>query len=118
MSLSFQIDGKTVWDPALRVGRAFVGNAEALGDVQGVSPGLSAPGGDPVIIDATQNKVFIEALAKVLTASHPHGIHVRLVEPVHALCVVMLERAGVAVSQDGGPRTAELLEEFRSAMPM
>jgi hypothetical protein len=117
MSFVFEIDGETVWSPALRVGQAFVGCAQALGQVVGVSPGFSFNAEDMIEIDAPQLMAFADALTQISRSSVPHRILVDLTDAVRVPCLVMLERAGRAVGLSLDSRTTQLIEEVRAAMP-
>lgn len=117
MSFVFEIDGETVWSPALRVGQAFVGCAQALGQVAGVSPGFSFSAEDMIEIDAPQLEAFANALTHMSRSPAPHRVLENLTDAVRVPCLVMLERAGRAVGHSRDPRTTQLIEEVGAAMP-
>lgn len=117
MSFVFDIDGETVWSPALRVGNAFAGCAQALGQAVGVSPGFSSSAEDMIEIDARQLEAFVTALTEILSSSAKHRVLGDLAEAVRVPCLVMLERAGRAVAPGRDMTTNQLIEQVGAAMP-
>lgn len=116
MSFVFEIDGETVWSPALRAGQAFVGCAQALGQVVGVTPGFAFNAEDMIEIDAPQLEAFVDALTQMLGSPAPHRVLEDLIDAVRVPCLVMLQRAGRAVELSRS-RMTQLIEEVGSAMP-
>lgn len=116
MSFVFEIDRETVWSPALRVGQAFVGCAQALGQVVGVSPGFSFNAEDMIEIDAPQLEAFVDALTQILRSPTPHRVLEDLTDAIRVPCLVMLERAGRTVRLSRGSRTTQLIEEVGASM--
>jgi hypothetical protein len=51
MSFVFDIDGQTVWSPALRTGQVFVAYAEALAAEQEAPTGFTCIADDMIAID-------------------------------------------------------------------
>lgn len=117
MSFVFEIDGETVWSPALRVGQAFVGCAQALGQVVGVSPGFSFNAEDMIELDALQLEAYTDALMQISRSPAPHRVLEDLTDAVLVPCLVMLERAGRAPELGRDSRTTRLIEEVGAAMP-
>lgn len=117
MSFVFEIEGETVWSPALRVGQAFVGCAQALGQVLDISPGFSFNAEDMAEIDSMQLEGFAGALTQIWRSATPNRVLEDLTEAVRVPCLVMLERAGRAVELSRDSRTTQLIEEVRAAMP-
>lgn len=117
MSFVFEMDGDTVWSPALRVGQAFVGCSQALGEVVGVPPGFSFNAEDMVELDAAQLEAFADALTQTSRGPTHNRVLEDLVDAVRIPCLVMLERAGDAVEVSRDPRTSRLIAEIGAEMP-
>jgi hypothetical protein len=117
VSFVFEIDGETVWSPALRAGQAFVGCAEALGKTFGADPGFSFNSEDMVEIDKGQLASFAEVLTQTLGRSAGHRVLTDLIDAVRIPCLVMIERAGLAVSGSHDPNTARSIVDIGATMP-
>ena len=115
MSFVFAIGEETVWSPALRVGRAFVGCAQAVSAIVDVQPGFSFNGEDMVEIDPAQLGAFAEALTRLRASSTRHRVLDDLTDAVRIPCLVMLERAGPAGSGHDS-HTIRLIEEVGATM--
>lgn len=116
MSFVFEINGETVWSPALRVGQAFVGCAQALGEVVSVRPGFSFNAEDMIEIDPSQLELFAEALTRLLDMPKPHKVLSNLTDGVRIPCLVMLHRAGRDL-QLGADVNVQLINEVGAVMP-
>ena len=92
MSYVFEIDDETVWSPALRVGDVFRGYVEVLEKTLGVPAGVTVFASDYLVLDRAAFTGFARELHRFWASGHPVGA--RLAEPVLALALVMLERAG------------------------
>ena len=117
MSYVFEIDGVTVWSPALRVGRVFVGCAQALAEVVGLPLGFSFNGTDMIEIDCAELEAFVGAMAQISEPAITHRILNTLVHPVAVPCVVMLRRSGRNVPFGSDPKTLALIDEIDATMP-
>jgi hypothetical protein len=117
MSFIFEIDGETVWSPALRVGQVFVGCAQVLGESTNVLPGFSFNGEDMINIDRGQLLEFAEALAAISERPGSFRVLTGLAEAVRVPCLVMLERVGEETNLDGRPGVSELMSEARASIP-
>ena len=91
MSYIFEIDGETVWSPALQVGAVYHRFVQALEASLGVRAGISEFGSDYLVIDRTQLVTFVGAVREF--SRHP--VAAALCTPVLAVTQVMLQRAGV-----------------------
>lgn len=116
MSYLFEIEGKSVWWPALAVGTSYMGALRGLEAAYRVDSGVTDVGGDMVAIDPKKFAAFIQRLVdrvESLTAAAPlHDLMFAVVPPA----VVMLERVGRSVRLDERVWTNKL-EEVRSEMP-
>ena len=117
MSFVFDIDGETVWSPALRVGQAFVGCAHALGQVVGVSPGFVFNAEDMVDVDALHLESFVTALSEMSSGPAAHLVLANLIDAVRIPCIVMLDRGRSDERADRDLRTSRLVDEVGAAMP-
>ncbi len=117
MSFIFEIDGETVWSPALRVGQAFAGCAQVLAGSADASPGFSFNGEDMIKIDRAQMMKFAETLAAISERPGSFRVLAGLAEAIRVPCLVMLERVGEELSLDGRVGLSELVSEARAAMP-
>jgi Family of unknown function (DUF6086) len=117
MSFVFEADNETVWSPALRAGKAFVGCAQALAQAADISPGFSFNAEDTVEIDVPQLEAFSNALGRLLTGPMAHSVLADLARAVRVPCLVMLERAGHTAERSPDLRTAQLIEQARATMP-
>jgi hypothetical protein len=98
VSYVFEIDDATVWSPALQVGDVFRGYVEVLEKVLGVPAGVSEFAGDYLILDRETFAGFVREVHRFWASGHPVGT--RLAEPVLAVALVMLERAGEPLDLD------------------
>jgi len=94
MSYSFEVETRTVWSPALRVGETYMAYVRGLEEVYGKSAGINPVSEDMVEIDPNIFLEFIQHMMAVL-ASGNHAVLGLLLRAVIIPAVVMLERAGV-----------------------
>jgi uncharacterized protein DUF6086 len=104
MSYVFEWDNKTVWSPALRVGKLYVMLADALAAVVSVPHGLAAMASDFYEVDRDKFAAFVTALRVWSPVGHVVGD--ALVGGFLATSLVMLERMGVASDVDAETRAA------------
>lgn len=97
-----EIDERAVWRPAQRLGALFHEYALALEDLIGVPAGITpfAPG--YLILDRVAHAHFVQELHR-WSGSSGHPLAAELSEPVLAISLVLLERAGVVLPLDHGP---------------
>jgi len=70
MSYIFEASGKTVWSPALRVGKLFVDMADSLSGSHGVPHGLSFMASDFVVLDVPVFAEFTRSLESSSVLTH------------------------------------------------
>jgi hypothetical protein len=97
MSYYFEIDGKTVWNPSLRVGLHYLASIQSLSKLEKLDAGMTVTPSDETYFETGQ---FSEFVAKLLLDYFESGHPVwRLqVEAVLLPALVMLERAGHPVN--------------------
>ncbi|MFE4305697.1 DUF6086 family protein [Streptomyces sp. NPDC056891] len=100
MSYPFQAaDKKTLWDPALGVGRAYVALAREAGELNGVPTGLTDNerlGGSDVDLSVFQQ--FTQALYDRYCSTNHFILH-GLLRGLVLTSVVMLERGGGSITR-------------------
>lgn len=112
-----EIDERAVWRPAPRLGALFHEYVLALEDLIGVPAGITpfAPG--YLILDRTAHEAFVRELHR-WSAGSGHPLAAELSEPVLAISLVLLERAGVVLALDSeAPRPAEEVARYAAAIP-
>ncbi|GAB2508164.1 DUF6086 family protein [Nocardia heshunensis] len=127
MSLPFEVDGETVWDPALRTGIVFIGTADALGDMfRGYidhddhrhATGLRSRPDGTCAIDPPEFLQFVDRVRDALarTGSLSHRI---LIEGWLTCALALLDKMGTAFEPRNmrEERLAEMIEEVRQGMP-
>ena len=116
VSYLFQIEGETVWWPALAVGTAYVGAIQGLALGLRIDSGLDQLGGEMVRIEARQFATFVQELIDRVdsqTASAAlHDLMVAVIPPA----AVMLERVGRSPRMSA-QIWADKLDELRAEMP-
>ncbi|MFD3998398.1 DUF6086 family protein [Streptomyces sp. NPDC058583] len=119
MSYPFQApDRKTLWDPALGVGRAYVALAREAGELNGVPTGLTDNerlGGSDVDLFVFQQ--FTQALYDRYCSTNNFVLH-GLLRGLLLTSVVMLERGGgsIARNPEWEDRLLEDLDAYARAM--
>lgn len=102
VSFVFDVDGATVWSPALRVGELYVRATQGIAEALGVPSGLTAEAADLWQIDIDAFEGLIAAVREVYFTRH-HEILRALLAGVLAPSIVVLDRAGRPVE----PRSAD-----------
>jgi hypothetical protein len=115
VSFVFDIEGETVWSPALRVGEAFARCAEALGAAFDAEPGFAFNGEDMIEINRGQFGAFVERLAAISGDQPPYRVRDDLVNAIMIPSLVMLGRANALPPIDA--RAASLVREVGATMP-
>ncbi|GGL27950.1 hypothetical protein GCM10011588_48460 [Nocardia jinanensis] len=110
MSYIFDIEDVTVWSPALRVGKLYVGMARDLADSLGTSMGITVMASDFWEIELDNFDSFVRMMnAEYFSSEHP--VLKVLVGAVLAPSIILLERGGNSIV----PRSAEEREFFDRA---
>lgn len=105
MSQYFQVGDLVLWNPSTGVARLFARHIDAVASAVDLPTGLGSETADEYEIDLATFTAFIDALARrYLSSAHP-VLHA-LMEDVTALGVVLVERAGGAVSALSEPSPA------------
>ncbi|MEV1331071.1 DUF6086 family protein [Micromonospora costi] len=115
MSYSFESNGETLWDPALRIGKMYVSYAKGMEDVLGVPSGLSPTDQDWADVDPVSFAGFVSELCEWYFSS-PNWLLHGLMRTMLMTSLVMLERAGgelPAVVHTDGDFVAELKQTAR-----
>lgn len=97
MGFIIDINGGTVWSPALDVGTAYVACAQALGETFHLDPGFSFEATDFVEADQETFQAFATTLFTRARAAHDHPVLRDLIDAVLVPALVMLERAGTPI---------------------
>lgn len=113
MSFVFDIDGSTVWSPALDVGSAYISCAQALGSVVGVDPGFTFVAEDYVETDPVTFLAYVRELHARATES-PHPVMSPLIDAVLIPSLVMLDRAGLTMDLSTDPERQEKVQALRT----
>lgn len=93
MSYPFTVDGRTVWDPALRVGRLYVAICASVAEVLEVQPGLK-PGADGTCaIDVASFHGFVESLRES-QASTRHPVYGSMMKGLLAVSIQLAKATG------------------------
>jgi hypothetical protein len=112
MSLIFDVDGDTVWNPATRVGDLYVRLLTEIADVLGVPTGLiDFTSEDTYEIDVDVYGGLVRKIADLYAAS-PDPVLRGLLEGVLAPSVVVLDRAGRPLAAQSG-KEHELIAKAR-----
>ena len=111
MSYSFDIDGHSVWTPALRVGTIYVGYVRAVSEAYEVKNGLESVANDTVEIVPEVFGPFIELLTSRLVVTN-HSLLRDQLQVVVQPGIVMLDRGGFAISEER-PEVGELVRMAR-----
>jgi hypothetical protein len=117
VSYVYEIDGETVWSPALRVGQIYEGYIATLSRSLGRPTGFRGNPSDHVMIDP---EVFVDFVLRLLSATNGHPILAQQIDAVMGPSVVMLERSGTTIHATT-PQEARLLDRARmaaSSMPV
>ncbi|WP_143174318.1 DUF6086 family protein [Streptoalloteichus hindustanus] len=107
MSYVFQVDGESVWSPALRIGHLFLAIANQLSENLNQDHGFSMMASDFVDIDGNTFAAFVQSLLNSSVMTNVTYEH--LSRGFLATCLAILVRAGVPVHLQG-PEQQELME--------
>ncbi|MGC4896851.1 DUF6086 family protein [Micromonospora sp. DT31] len=116
MSYPFQSTGTPLWDPALRVGEVYLGQAHSVADVLGVPSGLTPLRNGTCDLDPETFAAFVEHLLRF----HNKGRHQSLSRMLHGVLVVslvLMGRAGCPPPPPGGEVRDALLAEASALEP-
>jgi hypothetical protein len=117
VSVFFEVGDETVWNPANRIARLYVGMLEAAAEVLGLPTGLEVTEPDTYGIDVAR----FEALVKKMVAEYANAgsaVLRMLLGAVLPPSIRVLEHAGVQFAGDT-PEQREYLAEVRSMdLPM
>ncbi len=118
MSYVFDIDGETVWSPALLAGQVYVMFVSSLEQVLQVRAGFSAVADDMVEIDRDQFSAFVDRLMQFDTGGR-HPILAETVAPIVAVSLVMLRRSPLGLQEPKSMSEAlrRATERLDSQMP-
>lgn len=108
MSFIFEINGETVWSPALDVGTANASCAQAFSATVGADAGLTSTAEDFLEIDAATFESYVRALL-ALASNSDHPVMIPLIDAVLIPSLVMRERAGrpIGLGADPAPRQGQ-----------
>jgi hypothetical protein len=111
MSYSFQTaGGEPVWDPALRVGRLYLGEAEVVAGLIEVPSGLTPRRDGTCDIDPEVFATFVEHAWRFY-AEGRHAVLAQLLRGVLVVSFVLLKRSGGRPLAAGGEVLDALLAE-------
>jgi hypothetical protein len=112
----FEIDGQTVWNPAVTVGRLYLQYLDAIERELGLAAGAQVSDSDEIHFDAAKFGPFVAELARRYTSSD-HRVLREQLGVVLFPALVMLQRGnyGVAVSDETELTTRAAA--FGSGMP-
>ncbi len=116
MSYAFDVEGVTVWSPALRVGSIFVGYLRVLEQVVGTPAGFTANGSDMVKIDLLPYAAFLERLLQMRMATG-HEQLVEMIDIVLVPSLVIIERGGAGGSLEIDRALSNAAAELSRSMP-
>jgi hypothetical protein len=111
VSYVFEIEGETVWSPALTVGQIYEGFIRTLSESLGQPSGFTCNAADHVMIDA---EVFVDFVLRLLSKSRGHPLLAEQIRAVLGPSVVMLDRSGTTLHA-ARPAEERLLGEARAA---
>jgi hypothetical protein len=115
MSYAFDIDGRTVWSPALRIGLLYVRMAGDLSEFGGGPHGLSPQTSDTYDIDVAVFSSFVRSLLTDSGTGHP--IYCELTRGFVAISLAMLERAGAPMVDEAAQALSGLTIAVAASMP-
>ena len=110
MSYSFCADTEIIWDPALRVGKLYLGQARAVAEVLDVPSGLTPLINGTCRVDPEAFGAFVlQFQAWYLKSSH--DVFRAMAQGVLTMSVAMLLRTGQQPADAGGAEWDELLAQ-------
>ncbi|MGY0004356.1 DUF6086 family protein [Micromonospora sp. I033] len=110
MSYPFQTAEAPVWDPALRVGQLYLGQAELVAGLVEVPSGLVPRRNGTCDLDPERFATFVEHLWRFYNGGR-HAALSHLLRGVLVVSLVLLERAGGQPLPAGGEVLDALLTE-------
>lgn len=115
MSIYFDYQGETLWNPATGLGRWYVSLAEAAAQVVEVPTGLVMNDDDTCTIDLDDFRLFVEALhGSFLRTRHP--ISQSLTRGILITSLVILERGGVEPTPTPEPELRDEMAAYSRSM--
>lgn len=96
MSLIFEHQGKTAWNPSSRAGNLFLAQVRAIESVLGISSGFSPPLNDEVQVDIHQLRDFSLHLAGEISAGNSPTLQT-------LVCAVFALAAGIYAACNTSP---------------
>ena len=101
------VGSEMVWDPALRVGKLFLGQAQAVAEVLGLSSGLAPQRDGTCQVDPPVFAAFFaEFQAWYLKSKHP--VLLPLAKGVLTVSLALLERIGQQAPDADGAAWGEI----------
>ncbi|HUB69609.1 MAG TPA: DUF6086 family protein [Acidimicrobiales bacterium] len=116
MSYLFEVEDRTVWSPALRVGQIYVEYVRSLERVYGLEAGFTQTTEDSVRIDA---QVFAGFVTHLLSTAG-EGRHLVLELELRAVAIpalVILDRAGLSTTMSVGASLMGEATTYARRMP-
>ncbi|WP_019900862.1 DUF6086 family protein [Salinispora arenicola] len=110
MSYSFQTDSTTLWDPALRVGQLYLGQAEVAARLVEVPSGLTPRRDGYCDLDPKEFATFVERLLRFYNRGR-HATLSHLLRGILLISLVLLKRAGGQLLSTDGQALDALLTE-------
>ncbi|WP_443042677.1 DUF6086 family protein [Streptomyces sp. NBC_00344] len=93
MSYYFEVDGRTVWDCSLRIGRWFIASAESVAGLIDLPTGLAPSSQDSCDIELKIFRGFVDGLRECYNSTR-HPVMHSLMDGLLVTCLVLLERGG------------------------
>lgn len=93
MSYPFTVDGETVWDPALRVGRLYVAICEGVAGVLALQTGLKPSADGTCAIDVAVFHGFVDGLREA-QASTRHPVYGSMMKGLLAVSIQLARVTG------------------------
>ncbi|GAA0964259.1 DUF6086 family protein [Actinocorallia libanotica] len=97
MSVYFEHQGRTLWNPATGLGRWYAALADAAADIVQTPTGLTENDDDTYTVDLIAFRTFAEKLYARFFRTRNPLVHA-LVEPSLLISLVMLERGGITMT--------------------
>ncbi|NYH42524.1 hypothetical protein HNR22_002251 [Micromonospora jinlongensis] len=116
MSYPFQTAETPVWDPALRVGQVYLGQAQSVAEVVGTASGLTPLRNGSCDLDPTTFTTFVDRLLQFYNEGR-HPTLSQLLRGVLLVSLVLLERAGAPRPPAGSEVIDALLAEAAALEP-
>ncbi|MET7374396.1 DUF6086 family protein [Micromonospora arida] len=116
MSYPFQTAQTPVWDPALRVGQVYLGQARSVAEVVGVPSGLTPLRNGSCDLDPATFATFVDRLLRFYNEGR-HPTLAQLLRGVLLVSLVLLQRAGGSPPPPGSAALDALLAEAAALEP-